>query len=130
VLFGGKGMPRGYVNALDDLATLSQRIPRLRELTDTELPGILGKLIGSRGAGTIGWGILHALTGGASVPVQISGWALAKFISRPMAAEATSRFARSLGSLADAATPRNVALLRLATQQLIDAGEGDHGSAQ
>jgi hypothetical protein len=130
VLFGGKGMPRGYMQALDDLATLSERMPRLQKLTQSIFPLIVEALIRHKATSVLGHVLLHPLSGGTSVLVQASGWALAKFISRPMMAPRVSMLAQAMADLAQHNTPRNVAVLKFATQQLLDAAGGDDGTAR
>jgi hypothetical protein len=123
-LFGGAGR-EGFQQALDDLAMLAERIPKLQKLTQSDLlPPILDRLLNSRASG-IGWLLLHPFTGFKTAIPQAAAFAVGKFLSRPMQAKSFSRWAQAMNKVAEHNTPGNMALLRLATQQLADAAENE-----
>lgn len=124
-LFGGKGR-ESFKQALDDLTVMARdgRLDKLAKLADSEAGTFLEKLLSSTTA-RIGWLLLHPSSAmAASVPL-LTGQMVASFVSRPIRAKALSRWSRAMTSLAEHQTPSNVAMAKLATQQLADAGENE-----
>lgn len=124
VLFSGAGRDQ-FRQALDDLALLAERVPRLQSLTQSSvLPEFLDRMLQSKGVHALQF-VLHPLTHFKLAAPQLTGWAVAKFISRPVVAKTTSRWARAMAGFSEKQTPATVAMLRLATDQLIDVAESD-----